>query len=225
MFIISVVNPKGGAGKSSLAVGMAVAAFLAGKVSVLIDLDPQASAAKWKDRRGAAEPPAVVSAQASRLKPTLDAAEQGGAEIVIIDTAGRNDTSALEAARASDLVLIPTATDILELEVLPQAADIVRLAGSPPAFVVLNKMNPSAGRQVIEARELIRSMFKLECAPIFLTLRNAYKDAMTNGRTPQELDAEGKAAAELAALFQFSFELVNKGTGEHEQDSQSTSAA
>jgi chromosome partitioning protein len=224
MFIISIVNSKGGVGKTNVAVGMAVAAFLAGKVSVLIDLDPQTSAAKWKDRREE-EHPAVVSAQTARLKQTLAAAEELGAEVVIIDTAGRNDTSALDAARVSDLVLIPTGTDMIELEELPSVANTIRLAGSPPAFVVLNKMNPTATRQVIEARDLIRASFGLECAPVFLSQRRAYSDAMTTGRTPQELDGEGKAAAELGALFQFSFELVNNGTGEHVQDKRNTSAA
>jgi chromosome partitioning protein len=224
MFIISIVNPKGGVGKTTLAVGMAVAAFLAGKVSVLIDLDPQASAAKWKDRREE-DQPAVVSAQTARLKQTLTAAEELGAEVVIIDTAGRNDTSALEAARVSDLVLVPTGLDIIELEVLPIAADTLRLAGNPPACVVLSRINPSATRQVIEARELIRSSFGMTCAPVSLSNRRAYSDAMTSGRTPQELDGEGKSGLELGALFQFSFELVNNGTGEHEQDKRNTSAA
>jgi hypothetical protein len=73
-----------------------------------------ASAAKWKDRRED-ENPAVVSAQASRLKQTMDTARGGGVDFVFIDTAGRKDDSALNAARASDLVLIPTRPSNLTL--------------------------------------------------------------------------------------------------------------
>jgi chromosome partitioning protein len=217
MFTISLLGQKGGTGKTTLALGLAVAAFRAGQIVAVIDLDPQASAANWKDRR-AEENPAVVSAQSSRLKQTLSAAEEMNADIVIIDTAGRNDDSALNAARSSNLVLIPSRPTILELEALPAAADILRVAGSPPAFVVLNGIHPAATRQAIEARELVRESFGLMCAPPHLCHRAAYADAMATGRTPQELDADGKAAAELDALFRFSFEFVNNGTREHVQN-------
>ena len=224
MFTISILGQKGGTGKTTVALGLAVAAFRAGKVVAVVDLDPQASAANWKDRR-ADDSPAVVSAQSSRLKQTLSAAEEMGAEIVIIDTAGRSDDSALNAARHADLVLIPTRTNIVELEALPAAADILRLAGNPPAFVVLNGIHPTATRQAIEARDLVQKTFGLTCAPVYLCHRAAYADAMTTGRTPQELEQDGKAAAELAALFQFSFELVNNRTGEHVKDRVASSGA
>jgi chromosome partitioning protein len=217
MFTISIVGQKGGTGKTTVALGLAVAAFRAGKVVAVIDLDPQASAANWKDRRSA-ETPAVVSAQSSRLRQTLAAADEMGAEVVIIDTAGRSDDSALNAARYADLVLIPTRTNIVELEALPAASDILRLAGNPPAFVVLNGIHPTATRQATEAQQLVKKNFGLECAPVFLCHRAAYADAMTTGRTPQELEQDGKAAAELEALFRFSFEFVNNGTGEHVKD-------
>jgi chromosome partitioning protein len=214
MFTISIVGQKGGTGKTTVALGLAVAAFKAGKVAAVVDLDPQASAANWKDRR-AEDAPAVVSAQSSRLKQTLAAAEEMGAEVIIIDTAGRHDDSALNAARHADLVLIPTRTNIIELEALPAAADILRLAGNPPAFVVLNGIHPTATRQATEARDLVQKNFGLSCAPVYLCHRAAYADAMTTGRTPQELEQDGKAGAELSALFRFSCEFVNNGTGEH----------
>ena len=223
MFTISIIGQKGGTGKTTLALGLAVAAFRAGKVVAVIDLDPQASAANWKDRRSD-DSPAVVSAQSSRLKQTLATAEEIGAEVVIIDTAGRNDDSALNAARHADLVLIPTRTNIVELEALPSAADILRLAGNPPAFVVLNGIHPTASRQAVDARELVQKNFGLDCAPVFLCHRAAYADAMTTGSTPQELDQDGKAAAELEALFRFSFEHANDGN-EHVEDSIASSGA
>ena len=104
---------------------------------------PKASAAKWKGRR-ANENPAVVWAQASRLKQALDTARTGGVDFVFIDTAGRKDNSALNAARMSDLVLISTRPSILEVETLPEVNDLLRLAGNPPAFVLLNCIHTSA---------------------------------------------------------------------------------
>src|SRR4051812_2172555 len=129
MFTVAAVGQKGGVGKSTVALGLAVAAVQAGHIAAVIDLDPQASASKWKDRR-TEDNPAVISAQASRLTPALQAARGAGVEFAFIDSAGRSDDSALAAARAADLVLIPTRTSIVELETLPQVSDLLRVAGS-----------------------------------------------------------------------------------------------
>ena len=94
MFTISIIGQKGGTGKTTVALGLAVAAFRAGQVVAVIDLDPQASAANWKDRRSD-DSPAVVSAQSSRLKQTLATAEEIGAEVVIIDTRAGSDDAPL----------------------------------------------------------------------------------------------------------------------------------
>jgi chromosome partitioning protein len=90
MFAISLIGQKGGVGKTTIALGLAVAAARAGHATAIVDLDPQASAAKWNDRREH-ENPAVVRAQASRLRQTMDTARSEGVDFVFIDTAGRKD--------------------------------------------------------------------------------------------------------------------------------------
>jgi len=211
MFTVSLVGQKGGTGKTTVALGLAVAASRAGLMTAIIDVDPQATAANWKDRRQD-DNPAVVSAQASRLRQTVETARAGGAELVIIDTAGRNDDSALSAARLSDLVLIPTRPNVVEIETLRAVADLIRIAGNPPARVVLNGLHPAATKTADEARQMVQAVFGLECAPVHLCHRQAYADAPVGGQAPQELDAEGKAAAELDRLFKFVIEHVNNRT-------------
>jgi chromosome partitioning protein len=209
MFTISLVGQKGGTGKTTTVLGLAVAAARAGHDVAVIDLDPQATAANWKDRRKDENPP-VVSAQASRLRQTLDAARVGGVEYAFIDTAGRSDDSALNAARAADLVLVPSRPNIVEVETLPQVSDLLRLAGNPPSFVVLNGIHPTAGRaSVAEVHDAIRELFRLTVCPVHLCQRNAYAEAMTTGMVPQELDPDGKAGDELNRLFEFVCEFVN----------------
>src|SRR6202030_2441169 len=110
--------------------------------------------------------PPAVSAQASRLRQTLHAAIAGGVEYAFIDTAGRSDDSALSAARAADLVLIPSRPNILEVETLRQVNDLLRLAGSPPAFILLNGIHPAAGRaSVAEVHGAIKKLFGLDACP------------------------------------------------------------
>lgn len=209
MFTISLVGQKGGTGKTTTVLGLAVAAARAGHDVAVIDLDPQATAANWKDRRDDENPP-VVSAQASRLRQTLDAARGEGVEYAFIDTAGRSDDSALNAARLAHLVLIPSRPNIVEVETLPQVNDLLRLAGNPPAFVLLNGIHPTAGRaSVAEVHDAIQELFGLTVCPVHLCQRNAYAEAMTTGKVPQELDPEGKAGDELKRLFEFVCEFVN----------------
>lgn len=209
MFTISVIGQKGGTGKTTTVLGLAVAAAQAGHDVAVIDLDPQATAANWKDRRENENPP-VVSAQASRLKPTLQAAKDSGVDYVFIDTAGRSDDSALNAARSADLVLIPSRPNIVEVETLPQVNDLLRLASNPPAFVLLNGIHPTAGRaSIADVQEGIRGLYGLTVCPVHLCQRAAYAEAMTTGKVPQEVDADGKASDELKRLFEFVCEFVN----------------
>src|SRR5215211_6492431 len=115
MKIISVVSQKGGAGKTTIATNLAVLAERAGYPTVLFDLDPQATAAKWGDKRDGT-PPDVVAAQAGRLGRLLEEVRQQGAGLVIIDTAPTADNAALEATKVADLVLVPCQPSDFDLE-------------------------------------------------------------------------------------------------------------
>lgn len=214
MFTVSFIGSKGGCGKTTSALGLAVAATRGGQDVALIDLDPQATAANWKDRRGE-KGPAVVSAQASRLVPILNGAREGGADFVVIDTAGRNDDSALNAARHSDLVLIPSKAVVGELETLGGVHDMLRVAGSPSVYVLLNRIEPGARKQFEDARNMVERTFGLKVCPFYLSQFRAYENAMETGQTAQELDPCGKTALELDTLYLFIRELVNSGDREH----------
>jgi chromosome partitioning protein len=80
MHIVAIVSQKGGAGKTTLSVHLAVAAARKGMSVALIDLDPQATAAQWGDWRGG-DNPAVVATPYTRLEATLLEAAQAGVEI------------------------------------------------------------------------------------------------------------------------------------------------
>jgi chromosome partitioning protein len=159
------------------------------------------------------------------LRPTLDAAESGGVDYSFVDTAGRNDDSALSAARVADLVLIPTRPNFVEIETLGAVNDLLRLAGSHPALVVLNGIHPTASRIADEARAMLFQTFGLIACPIHLCHRSAYAEAPTTGKAPQELDPEGKAAAELDGLFRFISEFVNMRRSEHVKDFSNSATA
>ncbi|PZR93924.1 MAG: chromosome partitioning protein ParA [Hyphomicrobiales bacterium] len=202
MQIIAIIGQKGGTGKTTTAIGLAVAAERAGYRTAILDLDPQSNAANWKDRRQA-DGPAVESIQPGRLRQTLKAAEDAGANYIFIDTPGKSDTAAVDAARAADLVLIPVRPQIFDLETLSAVRDALRIAGSPPAYVLLNGIHPSATRSPTEQRDVIGNAFGLPVCPVHLSHRATFAEAPTTGQAPQETEPNGKAAAELEALFAF----------------------
>ncbi|MBF0562022.1 MAG: AAA family ATPase [Alphaproteobacteria bacterium] len=198
MKTVAILSQKGGAGKTTITLHLAVAAQLARHIPVVIDLDPQASSAGWKDGRRS-ETPVVVSVPASRLTQALDAARAGAADLVLIDTAPHSGEVALAAAEAADLVLIPCRAGILDLKAIATTARIVKLGGKR-AYVVLNAVPPRAPHVIADARAAV-AVHGLDVAPIALQQRAAYAHALTVGQTAQEYEPEGKGGEDIAQLY------------------------
>jgi chromosome partitioning protein len=204
MKTIAILSQKGGAGKTTLAVHLAVAAARAGHQAAIIDLDPQASATGWKDSRPH-DTPAVVSAQAARLPQVLQAAAQAGEVLTLIDTAPHAESPALAAARAADLILIPCRPAILDLRAIGLTVDVAKLAGTPAA-VVLNAV-PPRGPLAEEARAAI-AHYGVVVTPVHLGQRSTYVHALTAGQAAQEYEPHGKAAEEITRLYRWTCQQV-----------------
>src|SRR5215204_4542117 len=106
MFTLALCCSKGGAGKTTMAVHLAVEGHRRGLKTLLIDIDTQASAAKIMDRRGN-DPPDVTTEAAGRLEKAIQAAKAQDYELVVVDTAPQADRAAAQAARIADLVVAP----------------------------------------------------------------------------------------------------------------------
>ena len=185
---------EGGAGKTTLALHIATAAEAAGLPSAIIDLDPQASAAGWGDSRQG-EAPVVVALPYSRLSHGLQAAMDGGAELVVIDTAPHSDSVAIAAIKAADLVLIPCRAGILDLRAIVTTAELVANARKK-AFVVLNAVPPRATQLLADAQTAV-AQHGMDVAPVSLQQRVAFGHALTVGQTAPEYEPGGKAAEEV----------------------------
>lgn len=197
MKTLAVLSRKGGAGKTTITVHLAVAAEAHGIATAIFDLDPQASAELWSDHRG--EPiPAVVPAQAPRLPALLAQAKGNDADLVILDTAPNADTIASEAATHADVILIPCRPSGFDLDAIGATVRLAQAAGKP-AYVVINAA-PVQGVETAEATAALTAAGLAVC-PVVLHYRKAYASRIHEGRTAQETDPTGKAAAEIKALL------------------------
>lgn len=122
MRTIAVMSQKGGAGKTTVSVHLAVAAQQDGYRAAVIDLDPQATARKWGDKR--VTEPEVIGDHAERLPHLIDLARANGADLLIIDTAPNADRASLTAARAADMILIPCRPAAFDLEAIEATTDL-----------------------------------------------------------------------------------------------------
>jgi len=214
MYVVSVIGQKGGSGKTTVALGLAVTAATVGEAVVVIDLDPQTNALNWKDRR-AADNPVVISVQVSRLRQTVETARENGADLIVIDTAGKSDSAAIEAARLSDLVLVPSRAQVFDMETLPTVKNLLAAGGDPPAFIVYNFIHPQGNRLAEELKALTVDHTGLPACPVHLTQRASHSEAQTLGKSPQEIEPDGKAAAEMEKLYLFVKSHVNMSGNEH----------
>lgn len=197
MRTLAVISEKGGAGKTTVVVHVAVAALLLGQDVAIIDLDPQASSADWCDQRGGS--PEAVTIPPSRLEKFLGELRDNGADLVIIDTPREGNNAAYSAAQCADLVLVPMKPGGFDYRALSRTLDLCRLAHKAP-FVLLNGIRPGAHRAVADARE---SVAALDCAvtPIVLHERTIYRTASITTKTAQETEPQSVAASEIRDLY------------------------
>jgi chromosome partitioning protein len=215
MKTVALLSQKGGAGKTTLAVCMAVAAERAGHSAVVLDLDPQATACNWSDRRES-DTPVITDVQPARLNAALTRAEQEGVNIAFLDTPPRSEHAALEAAKAADLVLLPVRPQIYDLETLKATQQLITMAGDKPAVVVLNAV-PARGSRARQAEDAVHAM-DLPVAEARFGNRAAYGDAAALGLTPAEYEPSGKAAQEMLHVYMYISRLLDNTTsprGDH----------
>lgn len=199
MKTVALISQKGGTGKSTIATHLAVCAERNRQRVAIFDIDPQASAYKWSQRRRFGTPP-VVKATAVQLPTLIEQAQAQQADLLFIDTAGRSDIAAHHALQVADLILVPCRPSAADLDAIEDTIQLIHLSQGKRAAVILNAA-PVRGSMAEDARAAIAE--HLEVAPIILCQRSAYASAWIDGRSVEEYEPEGKAATEIRALYQW----------------------
>ncbi len=212
MKVLSIVSQKGGTGKTTAALNLAVEALRRGLEVVVVDLDPQVSASDWRDMR-AAEAPVVAAPAVPHLERTLKAAADAGADLCFVDTAGRTNDAASAAARVADLVLVPLQPSLIDLKTLNSTLEIIRLAGNKPARALLTRVKATGARHEDTAAWLREQ--GVEVCPAMLGERVTYQDAYARGLGVCEAEPSGKAAHEIRQVYEYTSQLLGLETGRH----------
>ena len=207
MQTLAIVSRKGGAGKTTIALHLAVAAAALGLSVAVFDLDPQASAALWGDRREGSSGPTVIPAQAPRLAALLAQARKQEADLVILDTAPHADSIATDAATYADAILIPCRPSALDLDAIGASVRLANASGKP-AYVIPNAVPPQ-GAEADQMRAALEQA-GVNVSPVVLHQLKAFASFVQEGRTAQEGEPKGKAAREVGDLMGWICEKVIK---------------
>jgi chromosome partitioning protein len=201
---IAFLSQKGGSGKTTLVVHIAVAAAEAGERVVIVDTDRQQSATIWGEARSQLIP-VVATASATDLDRVLDASRHDAMTLCIVDTAPHAAPDAARVARAVDLVVIPCRPTAFDIASAGNAVDIIKAAGARAVFVL--SACPFRAPEIIETRTVL-SDYGLALAPITITDRRAFARAVATGRAVTEFEPDGKAADEIRTLWQWLKEQI-----------------
>jgi chromosome partitioning protein len=198
-----LLSRKGGTGKTTLSVNLAVAALADGLSVGIADLDPQGSALAWAS--GRQDPALVVSAaNGGTLFPLANAHERVGRELMIMDTPAGDAPVSAAAIRLADFAILVCRPSFFDLEALAPSAVAVRQAGKP-ALIVINQA-PSR-RAGVEAPAIARAVqaaraFGFPIASVGLRARVAFQESLWRGQGVLEFEPRGSAAAEMDRLWQ-----------------------
>lgn len=204
--IISILNQKGGTGKSTIACNLAVAFKLAGWDCALVDSDKQGTAAQFQAFRKL-QTNLVKLPTFQKLTNTIDDDVPSlGFNPIVIDVGGHDSQVARGAMACSDVVIVPmqpSGPDVWGAEATLSILMDLRKFKELQVYGLLNMVNPTA-KAVREMDEMMHGLeedYRFKFLNSRLVARVQYQYTLTTGMSILEQSADLKAKAEFEALF------------------------
>jgi chromosome partitioning protein len=200
MRTIALVTQKGGCGKSTLALSLAVAAHGPRCKTLILDTDPQHTVFDWWHDRETSTPDCVEIQDSQQISQAITAADRQGFDLVFIDTPGRDDPINARVISVADFCLIPCRPAMADMRAQRPTVDVVKRLEKGGGFVLMQ--TPARGPRFREAQRGL-GVYGLPVAPTSIVYRQSYNDAYAAGMGVTEFEPGGKASEEIAALWQW----------------------
>jgi chromosome partitioning protein len=218
MKVVSLVQQKGGSGKSVLCRHLAVAGEQAGHKTVIIDSDAQGTLRDWAEDRlklhKLALPEVVVELSPNRkhLQAALDRIAGNGAEIAFIDTPGSLDSPfAANAMAAADIVLVPLRPTPEDLKAFWPVEERV-VEARKPFHTVLNQC-PNTGKKLMRWIHERLARNKVPLCPIEIHTKTlipwSFKQGLTSLEATDLTETDQKTVDEFRELFTWTRREIN----------------
>ncbi|MEL6645916.1 MAG: ParA family partition ATPase [Pseudomonadota bacterium] len=195
--VITVAQQKGGSGKTTIAVNLAVAFARQGKSVAVLDTDPQGSLGRWfmARREMGQEDLAFSTASAWGVSYECEKLKRDH-DYVIVDTPPKVDADLRPALRESDLVIVPVAASQVDVWATESVLDLARRERCD-VMVVLNRAK--AGTRVLDEVTAALGDLEAQQAETVLGNRVAYAETLGQGKGVLER-GKGAWTGEVTAL-------------------------
>lgn len=206
--IVSVMNNKGGTGKSTVAINLAICYALEGRRVCLVDTDKQATSATWRELRKVNEELVQIPVFLIQTDTIDQDVPQLNFDVVVIDTGGRDLRVSRGAMACSDVVVVPmqpSGADLWSTEQTFSNLSEARIFNKRlQVFGVLNMVNPVATLSTQNIDELIRELeqtYRIQFMRSRLFSRIQYQYALGKGIGIIEQSADLKAKGEFLEFY------------------------
>jgi len=199
--VISILNSKGGTGKSTIATNLSRALQLDKEKVLLVDSDMQGTARDWRNINEDDSFLAVIGIDRPTLEKDIPKVS-GDFDYVVIDGSAKLEEMSVSAIKASDIIIVPVQPSAPDIWGSSELIDLIktRLSIDPDlrAYFLISRQitNTNLAKEISD----VLKKLGLPVLKTKISQRIAYAEAISRGLSVVDIDLKGKASKEIQSL-------------------------